>query len=46
MNEATLEYLKSLKPAPHPDGNALVREGREMGRDIPFGLSRFRRETG
>lgn len=46
MNEVTLEYLKSLKPEAHPHGRVFLQEGIEMGKELPFGMSRFRRETG
>lgn len=43
MNQASLEYVRSLKPAPHADGRALVREGMELGKTIPYGKSGFMR---
>lgn len=41
MNQASLEYIKSLKPAPHADGRKLVLEGVEMGKTIKAGRSGF-----
>ena len=31
MNPATIEYIRSLKPAPHVDGRELVKKGIEIG---------------
>ena len=31
MNPATIEYIRSLKPAPHVDGRELVKRGIEIG---------------
>ena len=43
MNEAALEYIKSLKPAPHADGKALVREGMALGKTLTYGRSGYLR---
>ena len=34
MDAATIEYIRSLKPASHADGRALVRKGMEIGRSF------------
>ena len=46
MKQDLKEYIASLKPVGFPDGNALVREGREMADRIPWNKSRFLRQTG
>lgn len=37
MNQADLEYLRSLKPASCPDGRRMLEEGLEIGRKIKAG---------
>ena len=44
MNSINLDYLKSLKPAVHVNGNDILKQGIEMGREIELGKSRFVRE--
>ena len=39
MDAATIEYIRSLKPAPHADGRALVRKGMEIGRSFEAPLT-------
>lgn len=34
MKQSNIEYLRSLKPAPHVSGKELLREGIEMGKSI------------
>lgn len=46
MDQATREYIASLKPKGFPDGKTLVREGFEMAKDIPWNKSRFLKEYG
>lgn len=46
MDQALKEYIVSLKPEGFPDGNALVKEGMEMAKDIPWNKSRFLKEYG
>lgn len=46
MRQDLKEYLQSLIPKDYPDGNALVQEGRELGKKIPRHKNRFLRETG
>ena len=41
MNPATIEYIRSLKPAPHADGRALVRQGIELGNSFEAPLTRY-----
>ena len=41
MDGNALQYLKSLKPAPHVDGRELLREGLEMGKSVQAGRSGF-----
>lgn len=37
MNQADLEYLRSLKPKDHPDGRKMLAEGLEIGKKIKAG---------
>jgi hypothetical protein len=46
MNNEILEYLKSIKPGPHPKGIDVLKEGIEMGKAIKTQKSRFIRESG
>jgi hypothetical protein len=46
MDQELKEYIASLIPKDFPDGNALVQEGREMAKDIPWNKSRFLKEYG
>lgn len=46
MEQELKEYIQSLIPEGFPDGNDMVREGREMAKDIPWNKSRFLKETG
>lgn len=46
MNQELKEYIASLIPTDFPDGRALVEEGRELAKDIPWNRSRFLAETG
>lgn len=46
MNKEILDYLKSIKPCPHPDGMQVLQEGIAMGKALPAVESRFVRETG
>lgn len=39
MDAATIEYIRSLKPASHADGRALVRKGMEIGRSFEAPLT-------
>lgn len=41
MNETNLEYIKSLKPAPHINGCELLSKGVEIGRTIKAGRGGF-----
>lgn len=41
LNQASLDYLRSLKPAAHPDGRAMLAEGLEMGKRIQAGKGGF-----
>ncbi len=45
MNMETIEYIKSLKPEPHQNGNELVKAGMEIGKSFQAGRSRFIRES-
>lgn len=45
MNNETIEYIKSLKPEAHKNGNDLVKEGIEIGNSFEAGRSRFIRES-
>lgn len=45
-DEQLIDYIASLIPVGFPDGRALVAEGREMAKDIPWNRSRFLEETG
>jgi hypothetical protein len=45
MNDEAIEYVKSLKPAPHRPGNELLQEGHEIGDSFEAGRSRFIRES-
>lgn len=42
MNSMTIEYIRSLKPAPHPDGRQLVKEGRVIGNSFEAPLTRYK----
>jgi len=46
MNKEILEYLKSIKPASHPSGTEVLKEGIEMGKALEIQQSRFVRESG
>jgi len=46
MDKEILEYLKSIKPGPHPEGLKVLQEGIEMGKAIQAPKSRFSRESG
>ncbi len=46
MHKSILAYLKHIRPGPHPNGNALLKEGIAMGQKIKAGKSRFIRESG
>lgn len=41
MNQADLEYLRSLKPKAHPDGKKMLAEGLEIGKKIKAGRGGF-----
>ncbi|MGI6005961.1 MAG: cobalamin B12-binding domain-containing protein [Ruminococcus sp.] len=41
MNQADLEYLRSLKPKDHPDGRKMLEEGLELGKKIKAGRGGF-----
>ena len=41
MNQADLEYLKSLKPQAHPDGRDMLQEGLELGKTVKSGKGGF-----
>ena len=45
MNTETIEYIKSLKPEPHKNGNDLVKEGIDIGKTFEAGRSRFIKES-
>ena len=45
MDAAMLEYVKSIKPAPHEDGRELVKKGLEIGATFEAGKSRFIKES-
>lgn len=45
MKSETIEYIKSIKPGPHKDGNELVKKGIEIGNSFEAGRSRFIRES-
>ncbi len=45
MDAAMLEYVKSIKPAPHEDGRELVKKGLEIGATFEAGRSRFIKES-
>lgn len=42
MDAATIEYIRSLKPAPHEDGRELVRRGMEIGRSFEAPLTWYK----
>jgi hypothetical protein len=46
MDNEKLDYLRSLKPAPHRDGREVLKEGIEFGNSFQSGTSRFIRESG
>ena len=46
MDQELKEYIASLIPKDFPDGNALVQEGRELAKEIPWNKSRFLKEYG
>lgn len=46
MRTETVEYIRSIKPQVHADGNELVRRGVEIGNSFEAGRSRFVRESG
>ena len=46
MDQELKEYIQSLIPKGFPDGNELVKEGREMAKDINWNKSRFMKEYG
>ena len=46
MNQELKEYIQSLIPKNFPDGNELVKEGREMAKDLEWKKSRFMEEYG
>lgn len=46
MNNLKLEYMKTLKPAPHKDGRELLKEGIEFGKTVEVGQSKFDRTYG
>lgn len=41
LNQASLEYLRSIRPSSHPDGREMLREGLAMGRNIVAGKGGF-----
>ena len=41
LNQASLEYLRSLKPKSHPDGREMLKEGIEIGKTIKSGKGGF-----
>lgn len=41
LNEASLEYLRSLKPQAHPDGREMLKEGIEIGKKVKSGKGGF-----
>lgn len=45
MKTETIEYISSLKPEPHVNGNDLVKKGIEIGNSFKAGRSRFIRES-
>lgn len=45
MNQATRDYVKSIKPKTHTDGRRILEKGIELGRTIEAGKSRFIRES-
>lgn len=42
MDAATIEYIRSLKPAPHEDGRELVRKGVEIGNSFEAPLTWYK----
>ena len=42
MDAATIEYIRSLKPAPHADGRELVRKGIEIGNSFEAPLTWYK----
>ncbi|MEI2777041.1 MAG: cobalamin-dependent protein [Tetrasphaera sp.] len=46
VSQELREYIASLIPVGYPDGRALVAEGRELAKEIPWNRSRFLQETG
>lgn len=46
MKEEMLDYIRSIKPAPHEDGRQLMKKGLEIGGTFEAGRSRFIRESG
>lgn len=45
MDTVMLDYIRSLKPAPHENGMDLVKKGLEIGKTFEAGRSRFIRES-
>ena len=41
LNQVSLDYLRSLKPACHPDGQQMLQEGIEIGNSIMTGKGGF-----
>lgn len=41
LNPVSLDYLRSLKPDPHPNGRAILEEGLALGRTIQAGKGGF-----
>lgn len=41
LNQVSLDYLRSLKPASHPDGHSMLQEGLELGKSISAGKGGF-----
>lgn len=46
MNQAMLDYIKRLKPATHPDGREILKEGVGLGQTLTAGRSRYLKESG
>ena len=41
LSQASLDYLRSLKPESHPDGRAMLAEGIELGKTVKTGQGGF-----
>lgn len=42
MNQETIDYIRSIKPAPHQDGRELVKKGLEIGKTFEAPLTHYK----